>query len=179
MFTALANQMFGKGSLRGEKAVRGTTFWSNFSIGAAIRIFLRVCQFFMGIAVIALYAQDLDRARRAGKYTDSKWVWAVVCGTLSALTSALFVTPWLKAWFFFAADAFIFICYLVAFGIFGKMYIPENPEGNSGITRMKNGVWVLLTNMLLWLITAVYGAVVFWKSRKASTSFTGRGSVHV
>jgi len=174
----MAAGLFRNRSLRGEKATGATTFWSHFSVGAAIRIFIRLCQFFLGIAVIGIYAQDLNNARKRSKYVDSKWVWAVVCGTLSAITSAIFMSP-IKSWFFFAADAFLFICYLVAFGIFGKMFIPENPEGNSGIVRMKNAVWVLLTNMLLWLITACYGAVVFWKSRKASTSFTGRGTQHV
>jgi hypothetical protein len=166
-------------SIKGEKATLGTSFWSHFSIGAAIRIFLRLFQFVLGLTVIGLYAVDLDRARKAGVYIDSKWVWSVVCGSLGAIVALLFMLPLLKAWFFFYVDAFVFLCYLVAFGIFGKMYIPENPEGNAGIIRMKNAVWVLLTNMLLWLMTAVYGAVVFWKNRKARTSLTGRGAQHV
>jgi hypothetical protein len=168
-----------KRSLKSEKATAGTSFWAHFSIGAAIRIVLRFFQFVLGITVIGLYAIDLDRARKAGVYIDSKWVWSVVCGTLGALVSLLFMLPLVKAWFFFYLDAFVFLCYLVAFGIFGKMYIPEDAEGNKGIMRMKNAVWVLLTNMLLWLITAGYGAVVFWKNRKASTRLTGRGAQHV
>ncbi|KAH8699456.1 hypothetical protein GQ44DRAFT_67963 [Phaeosphaeriaceae sp. PMI808] len=168
-----------RGTLKGEKATMGTSFWSNFTVGAALRIFLRFFQFVLGITVIGLYAIDLDRARRQGKYIDSKWVWAVVCGTLGAVMSLVFMLPLVKAWFFFYVDGFVLLCYLVAFGIFGKMYIPENAEGNKGIVRMKNAVWVLLTNMLLWFVTAVYGAVVFWKTRKARTTHTGRGSQHV
>jgi len=164
---------------KGEKATLGTTFWSHISIGSAARILLRIFQFVMGLVVIGMYAQDLDKARKAGVYMDSKWVWAVVCGSLGSITALVFMLPLVKAWFFFYVDAFIFLCYLVAFGIFGKMYIPENPEGNAGIQRMKNGVWVLLTNMLLWLMTAGYGAVVFWKTRKARTTLTGRGAQHV
>jgi hypothetical protein len=33
--------------------------------------------------------------------------------------------------------------------------------------------------MLLWFVTAVEGAVVFWKTRKARTTHTGRGAQHV
>ncbi|KAF2821854.1 hypothetical protein CC86DRAFT_101364 [Ophiobolus disseminans] len=164
---------------KGEKATLGTSFWSHISIGSAARILLRLFQFVMGLVVIGLYAQDLNNARKAGVYMDSKWVWAVVCGTLGCLASLTFMLPLVKAWFFFYVDAFVFLCYLVAFGIFGKMYIPEDAEGNKGIIRMKHAVWVLLTNMLLWLMTAGYGAVVFWKTRKARTTLTGRGAQHV
>jgi hypothetical protein len=175
----MALSFLSRGSLKGEKATLGTSFRSNFSIGALLRILARFFQFVLGITVIGLYAIDLDRARKAHVYTDSKWVWAVVCGTLGALTSLIFMLPLVKAWFFFYVDTFVWLCYLIAFGIFGKMYIPENAEGNAGIKRMKNAVWVLLTNMLLWFLTAVYGAVVFWKTRKARTSLTGRGQQHV
>jgi hypothetical protein len=164
---------------KGAKATAGTTFWSNISLGSALRILLRLFQFILGLVVIGLYAQDLDNARKAGVYMDSKWVWAVVCGSLGSLVSLIFMLPLVKAWFFFYIDAFVFLCYLIAFGIFGKMYISEDAEGNEGIKRMKRAVWVLLANMLLWLATAGYGAVVFWKTRKARTTLTGRGAQHV
>jgi len=43
--------------------------------------------------------------------------------------------------------------------------------------RMKNAVWVDLVNMLLWLVTAVMGVVVFFMMRSGRTLFTGRGKV--
>ena len=166
-------------TLRGEKATLGTTLSSTLTPSTIARLLIRFLQFVLGLTVIGLYAVDLDNARKANKYVDSKWVWAVVCGTLGALTSLVFMLPLAKAWFFFGVDAFVWVCYLVAFGIFGKMFINEDPEGNKGIQRMKNAVWVLLANMLLWFGTAVVGAVVFWRSRKARTSLTGRGRQHV
>lgn len=175
----MAFNFLSKRTMKGEKATIGTSFWSYVSPGSTIRILLRLFQFVMSLTVIGLYAVDLDRARKAGSYIDSKWVWAVTCGSLGSITALAFMLPLVKAWFFFYIDALIFFCYLVAFGIFGKMYIPENPEGNKGIIRMKNAVWVLLTNMILWIATAGYGAVVFWKTRKARTSLTGRGAQHV
>lgn len=175
----MALSFLSRRSMKGEKATAGTRFWSNFTYASALRIFLRFFQFVLGITVIGLYAQDLHNARKQHKYIDSKWVWSVVCGTLGSIVSLIFMLPLVKAWFFFYVDAFVFICYLVAFGIFGKMFINENPEGNSGIQRMKNAVWVLLTNMLLWFITAVAGGFVFWKARKARTTHTGRAAAHV
>jgi hypothetical protein len=168
-----------RSTMKGEKATLGTSFWSHFTILGFLRITLRFFQFVLGITIIGLYAQDISSARSAGKYVDSKWVWAVVCGTLGSLTSLLFMLPLIKAWFFFYVDAFVWLCYLIAFGIFGKMFIGERAQGDAGIQRMKNGVWVLLTNMLLWFATAVLGAVVFWKSRKARTTHTGRAGQHV
>lgn len=167
---------FGR-SLKGEKATLGTSLSSHFSWPGAFLVFIRFFQFVLGITVIGLYAVDLDNARKAGKYTDSKWVWAVVCGTLGAIVAI--VGMFIKDWFYFFVDFFVFVCYLVAFGIFGKMYIPEDAEGNKGITRMKNAVWVLLTNMLLWFLTTVFLAFRLWKYRHASTTHTGRGRMHV
>lgn len=56
----------------------------------------------------------------------------------------------------------------------GKMYIKEHAEGDGGIQRMKNAVWVDLTNALLWLITAILGVILFFKTRGAQSMWTGR-----
>ncbi len=69
------------------------------------------------------------------------------------------------------------ILWAAVFGIFGKLYIHANPQGDKGIMRMKNAVWVDLVNMLLWLVTAVMGVVVFFMMRSGRTLFTGRGKV--
>ena len=37
-------------------------------------LILRFLQLIFAVTVIGLYAQDLDAARKAGKYADSKWV---------------------------------------------------------------------------------------------------------
>jgi hypothetical protein len=176
---AMGFKFLSNSTLRGEKATLGTSLGASLTPTTILRLVLRFFQFVMGLTVIGLYAVDLDNARKQGKYVDSKWVWAVVCGTLGALFSLAAMLPLVKAWFFFGVDALVFLCYLVAFGIFGKMFIGENPEGNKGITRMKNAVWVLLTNMLLWFISAVIGGVMFWKHWKARTTHTGRGAMHV
>jgi hypothetical protein len=161
---AMGFKFLSNSTLRGEKATLGTSLGASLTPTTILRLVLRFFQFVMGL--------------KHGKYVDSKWVWAVVCGALGAITSLVFMLPVAKAWFFFGVDALVFLCYLVAFGIFGEMFIGEDPEGNKGIIRMKNAVWVLLTNMLLWFISAVVGGVMFWRTRKARTTHTGRANVH-
>ncbi|KAF2714436.1 hypothetical protein K504DRAFT_366941 [Pleomassaria siparia CBS 279.74] len=165
-------------TMKGEKVGLSTNLKASLSIGSVVLILIRLFQFVMGLVVIGLYAQDLDKARKAHKYTDSKWVYAVFCGAFGALMSLIFMMPLIKSWMFFAADVLAFFFYMVLFGIFGKMYIKEDAEGDKGIIRMKNAVWVDLTNMVLWIGTAIYGAFVFWKARKARTTFTSRASAH-
>lgn len=58
-----------------------------------------------------------------------------------------------------------------------QMYLHENPEGDSDIQRMKNALWVVLTNALLWLITTVAGFVYWWRHKERVTRFTGRARV--
>lgn len=175
----MAFKFFSRGSMKGEKAGLKNSISAGMSAGSIFRIVMRFFQFLMGIVIIGLYAQDLDRAHKAGVGYDSKWVFATVTGTLASFWALVCMLPLIKAWYFFGLDFVIFIFYLTAFGIFGKMYIKEDPEGNKGIIRMKNAVWIQLVNMILWFITTVYGAVIFVKYRKGRTSLTGRAPSHV
>jgi hypothetical protein len=162
---------------KGKIATAGTSraaFFKEQGFRGTILLMLRLFQVVMAITVIGLYAQDLVRAKKAHVYYDAKWMYATIIGTLSTLWAVACMTPWVKAWFLFILDYLMFLLYLVAFGIFGKMYINEDPEGNKGIIRMKHAVWILLVNLLLWFITATWGAVVFMRGRKARTTHTGQ-----
>ncbi|KAI9684110.1 MAG: hypothetical protein M1829_003380 [Trizodia sp. TS-e1964] len=138
---------------------------------------LRVLQFVMALAVCGLYGTDLNNAKMNNKYADPKWVYAVVIAGFSAITCVVYAVPFIKSHLFFAWDAILFILWVAVFGIFGKMYIHEDPEGDSGIQRMKNAVWVDLVNMLLWLITACLSAALFFKYRHTRSLHTGRANV--
>jgi hypothetical protein len=166
----MALKFLSRGSMKGEKVGLANNLRANMSAGAIFRILMRFFQFIMGIVVIGLYAQDLRRAHKAGVKYDSKWMYATIVGTLASFWAIVCMLPLVKAWFLFGVDFVMFIMYVAAFGIFGKMYIKEDPEGNSGIQRMKNAVWVLLTNMFLWAITFVYGSVIFWKYWKGKAT---------
>lgn len=166
-----------KRSMRGEKATAGTSFMASKGKLDIVRLVLRFFQFIMGIVIIGLYAQDLVRARKAGVGNDPKWMFATLTGAIASIWA--FAAVWLKSWFLFPVDFIVFLLYLVNFGIFGKMYINENPEGDKGIVRMKHAVWIHLTNMFLWFITAVWGASVFLKERRARTTHTGQAAMNV
>lgn len=43
-------------------------------VGTLFECCIRFLQFVFGIAVIGLYAQDVDRARKHGDSQDSRWV---------------------------------------------------------------------------------------------------------
>ncbi|PSN60058.1 hypothetical protein BS50DRAFT_451714, partial [Corynespora cassiicola Philippines] len=129
---------------------------------------IRVLQFALGIAVMGLYVEDCINARKAGKYMDPKWVFALSTGVISAVVAFAFIwSSTFKPHLFFPVDAIIWLLYLVVFGIFGKMYITEDPEGNAGIQRMKNAVWVVLATWLFWTATALWGGLALWRQKKA------------
>ncbi|KZZ88509.1 hypothetical protein AAL_08067 [Moelleriella libera RCEF 2490] len=150
------------------------------SVGYFAFTALHVACFALALAVCGLYGQDLDRARKAGSYSDSKWVYAVVVGALSAVTCLVYFVPVLlrhsgivgAVWNFL-----LFILWIALFGVFGKLFIHENPEGNSAIQRMKNAVWVDLVSALLWLFSSVATAIYWWKHREHRSLFTGRARV--
>lgn len=57
------------------------------------------------------------------------------------------------------------------------MYINEDPEGNGGIERMKNAVWIDLINALLWLTATLAAFGYWWKHRDTRSRWTGRARV--
>ncbi|KAL9116991.1 MAG: hypothetical protein Q9187_006478 [Circinaria calcarea] len=142
-----------------------------------INTILRFFQFGLAITVIGLYGTDLDNARKRGVSADGKWVYAVVVGVLAALTALVYMVPLIKSYMAFGWDTVLFILWAAVFGIFGRMYINEDSEGDAGVQRMKNSVWVDLTNMLLWLISALYGAFMFFRNRRNRSLHTGRAVV--
>ncbi|KAH0537420.1 hypothetical protein FGG08_005773 [Glutinoglossum americanum] len=177
----------------------------NLSAGGSVHIIpraiLRLLLFVFALAVCGLYGTDLSNAHEHGIGANPKWVcshkaaalvpvvgtrikfaditlkvYAVVVGGLSAVTSLIYGIPLVKSHFLFAWDAILFILWIAVFGIFGKMYIHEDPEGNADIMRMKNAVWVDLVNAILWLISGIYGALSF-RNRSPRSHHTGRATV--
>ncbi|KAL2062131.1 hypothetical protein VTL71DRAFT_6397 [Oculimacula yallundae] len=138
----------------------------------------RFIQIIFAITVCGLYGVDLNRANKLGKYSDGKWIYAEVTASLSAVTALLYLIPFTaRIPFIFVWDLILFILWIALFGLFGNMYIKEDAEGNGGIKRMKNAVWIDLVNALLWLISAG-GMVAYWlKHRGGRSMFTGRAKV--
>lgn len=140
--------------------------------------FIHIVQLALGLTICGLYGQDLTNARNHGVYQDSKWIFAVVVGALSAVTAVVYLIPGaLRFWAVWVWDLIMFILSIALFGTFGKLYIHENPEGDSGIQRMKNAVWVDLVSALLWLLLAVGAAGYWWGHKDSRTLFTGRAKV--
>ncbi|KAI1761995.1 hypothetical protein GGR53DRAFT_446771 [Hypoxylon sp. FL1150] len=139
---------------------------------------LHFFQFVLAITVCGLYGVDLQRARSQGKYADGKWVYAEVVGALAALTAILYMVPFILRFAAVTIWSFIlFVLWIALFGLFGNMYIHEDPEGNSDIQRMKNAVWVDLANALLWLIGFVASGAYWWTHRERVSRFTGRAKL--
>ncbi|KAH8590708.1 hypothetical protein B0O99DRAFT_691266 [Bisporella sp. PMI_857] len=149
-----------------------------FTLGAIIHSAYRFVQMVLALTVCGLYGVDLTAARKQGKYTDGKWVYAEVTASLAAVTALLYIFPFtVKVPLLFVWDTILFILWIALFGLFGNMYIKENAEGNSGIKRMKNAVWIDLVNALLWLISAGGMAIYWWRHRDRRSLWTGRARV--
>jgi len=138
----------------------------------------RFIQLVLALAVCGLYGVDLHKANKMHSYSDGKWVYAEIVASLSAVTAAVYLVPFVvRLPLLFVWDTILFILWIALFGVFGNMYIHEHAEGDSGVQRMKNAVWVDLTNALLWLISAV-GMLVYWlKHLNNRTRWTGRATV--
>ncbi|KAM0243846.1 hypothetical protein ACHAPO_000707 [Fusarium lateritium] len=136
--------------------------------------------FALALATCGLYGTDVHHANQQGKYSDSKWVYAVVVGSISAVTCVLYFVPFvlrIAGVFVPVWDFILFVLWIALFGVFGKMYINEDAEGDGDVRRMKNAVWVDLTSALLWFIAALGAFGYWWKHRDHRSRFTGRAHV--
>lgn len=139
---------------------------------------VHIVQFALALTVCGLYGIDLQRAHDAGVNADPKWVYAEVVGGLSALTAVLYLVPFiLRFWLVWAWNLVLFILWIALFGVFGKMYIHEDPEGDAGVRRMKSAVWVDLASALLWFLTFLGALGYWWHHRERVSRFTGRARV--
>ena len=95
------------------------------SIGYFAFTLLHLVCFAFAIAVCGLYGRDVSRAtNQPNGYADGKWVFAIVVGALSAVTSVLYWVPFvlrisgvvMPAWNFV-----LFVLWSTVFGIFAKV----------------------------------------------------------
>ncbi|KAI9772711.1 MAG: hypothetical protein M1840_000306 [Geoglossum simile] len=133
-------------------ALKGIPSSASRSVHTIPRAVLRLLQFALALTVCGLYGTDIQNGNKHHQSADPKWLYAVVIGGISVVTSLIYGAPFVKSHLFFAWDAILFILWIAVFGVFGKMYLHENAEGNAGVQRMKNAVWVDLVNVFLWLI---------------------------
>jgi len=152
----------------------------NISLPQILLICLRFVQFALALTVCGLYGVDLNNARKQKKYVDSKWLYAEIVGAIAAFISLIYMIPFksiLDIPFAFVIDVVLFVLWIAVFGVFGKLYIGTNPQGDAGQIRMHHAIWVDLTNALLWLVTAALMAVYLMRTRHNRTQFTGRARV--
>ncbi|PSS14857.1 hypothetical protein M430DRAFT_35720 [Amorphotheca resinae ATCC 22711] len=141
----------------------------------ALTVF-RFIQMIFALTVCGLYGVDLHAAHKEHKYSDAKWVYAEVVASLSAVTALLYMIPIVaRVPFLFVWDALLFILWIALFGLFGKMYIHADAQGDGGIIRMKHAVWIDLVNALFWLVSA--GGMAIYGSRLRARKNVGKSTV--
>jgi hypothetical protein len=85
---------------------------------------IHTCLFALSLTACGLYGTDLQRANEANKYADSKWVYAVVVGAMSAVTCVLYFIPFVLRLIGVVAaiwDFILFVLWIAVFGVFGKV----------------------------------------------------------
>jgi hypothetical protein len=110
-------------------AIMGFRETASSSLTYILHSILRLIQFVFALAVCGLYGVDLHAARKQGKYSDGKWVFAEVVGALSAFTALLYLVPFVaRVPLVFAWDAVLFFLWIVLFGIFGNVSFASFPS---------------------------------------------------
>jgi hypothetical protein len=96
----------------------------DFAISYVVFTTLHFFLFALALATCGLYGTDVHHANQQGKYSDSKWVYAVVVGSISAVTCALYFIPFIlriAGIFVPVWDFILFVLWIALFGVFGKV----------------------------------------------------------
>jgi len=142
-----------------------------------LRILLGVIHFILivfGVAVAALYGTDVHRGASKHVPADGRWVFAVVVGILTVVSNIAYLVP-IGLWkYFWPWDFILFFLWVVLTGIFGSMYSKEDPEGDAGVTRMKNSVYVDAVALIFAFFVAVLHLTLWIRHRQRRSLWTGR-----
>ncbi|KAI5817729.1 hypothetical protein BZA77DRAFT_309312 [Pyronema omphalodes] len=129
-------------------------------IGLTLRLLLRISQIIISIITAALYGKDIGSGNHS-----SGWIFAIIVSILSFLTASIYLLPILRSHKTFIWDAILFLFWTALFGAFANIYLHRTCK--TGCRNMKTAMWFDLVGMLLWLLSAVAGAILFFKERRA------------
>lgn len=138
------------------------------------RVICRGTQFILALIAIGFYGHRVDADRKDGTGFSPEWLFAVIIGGLSAVTSMLFLATasagmipfvgsklkMLKTYRAFWWDGVLFISWMVVFGIFAKIFLKrQNGDTYKGADTgaMKTAIWVDLISAIFWFMSGVYG----------------------
>ncbi|KAL5359407.1 hypothetical protein BJX96DRAFT_174322 [Aspergillus floccosus] len=153
------------------------------------QLLLRLLQFALGLTIIGLYGGALNTAREKHAAPPAKWVYGVVVGFLTGatalahlpvlgvamkrggvpVTSRVRLALPICAW-----ESILCVLLLVLFGIFGEMFIGVYGEREGvDVTKMRRAVWVDLTTLLLWIGTAAWAGLRWWRGGRSERAAEG------
>lgn len=98
----------------------------NFTGGYFLFSILFLVNFAISLAVCGLYGTDVQRSNEDGNGADSKWVFGIVVGALSAVTCIVFWIPRvLQHAGLIAAiwNGILFILWIALFGVFASVSV--------------------------------------------------------
>lgn len=140
------------------------------------RLVCRALQFLFAIIACGFYGNRVQVESKAGDGVSAEWIYAVLIAGLSAVTSVLFAAaspmsalPYIggklnlfKTYKAFPWDLFLFIAWIVTFGIFAGIFLKRKDDDEykgSNTSAMKGAVWIDFVNAIVWLVSGVYGTV--------------------
>ncbi|KAF0329637.1 hypothetical protein GQ607_003205 [Colletotrichum asianum] len=152
----------------------GKTWLKTFEV--VPRLVCRGLQFLFALIACGFYGNRVQADDKADNGSSPEWILAITVAGTAAVSSVLFVlaTPLsaipfigsrvklFKTYRAFAWDLFLFIMWIVVFGIFAGIFLKRSSEDKykgASTTAMKTAVWVDLVNAILWLISGVYGCI--------------------
>lgn len=127
---------------------------------------LRTLQLILSLVIIGLYSPDLANATSTSSTVPAAWIVAIITAVLSALTCILHGFLTISFYLTCSWDVILAVVWAAITGTFGVMFADNSQHGEvkqdlaaftTSRQRMKAAVWLNLTLMVLWLMSALLG----------------------
>lgn len=102
------------------------------SLGTGYLLFsiLHLVLLALAATVAGLYGTDVGSGPHPGGVGDGRWVYAIVVACMSAVTTLLYLVPFvLRFMLVWVWDLVLFVLWIALFGVFGKVRLPGRRGG--------------------------------------------------
>ncbi|KAJ4424446.1 hypothetical protein N0V82_000968 [Gnomoniopsis sp. IMI 355080] len=157
----------------GTKAVTAPLrAWENIP-----RLVVRGLQFLFGIIIVGIYGVRVGDGQKNADDASPVWWFGMIVAVLACISALIlaFTAPFgavskkFKVHYLFGWDLGLCFLWIVVFGIFMQIFHNRSSDDSyqgSSTSVQKAAAWLDLVNVLLWLISGVYGGIKTWVARR-------------
>lgn len=141
------------------------------------RLVVRGLQFLFGLIIVGIYGVRVGDGQKNPDDASAAWWFGMIVAVIACISSLIlaFTAPFgavskkFKVHYLFGWDLGLCFLWIIVFGIFMQLFHSRSSDDSykgSSTSLQKAAAWLDLVNVLLWLISGIYGGIKTWVARR-------------